>query len=113
MNLAEYFEQHRYKAKYDIGDRIFGYWNNIPFIGTVGNDTVINEQVGPQLSIHLDLPISYENVIRTVIIAKHKEFKKISKLVSIIEETNDKNTNRKTSSKESVLDSDRRKRKSR
>ena len=34
MNLAEYFEQNRYKSKYDIGDRIFGYWNNIPFIGT-------------------------------------------------------------------------------
>jgi len=113
MNLAEYFAQHRYKAKYEIGDRIFGYWNNIPFVGTIGNDTVINETVGPQLSIHLDLPICYEKVIYTVIIARHKDFKKISKLASIIEETNDKNTNRKTSSTKSVLDSNRRKRKSR
>lgn len=113
MNLAEYFEQHRYKAKYDFGDRIFGYWNNIPFIGTVGNDTVINDTVGPQLSVHLDLPIHYEKVIHNVIIARHKDFKKISKLVSIIEETNDKNTNSKASSKKSVLDSNGRKRKSR
>ena len=94
MNLAEYFEKNRYKAKYEIGDRIFGYWNNIPFIGTVGNDTVINELVGPQLSVHLDLPICYEKVIYTVIIAKHKEFKKISKLVSIGDDIK-----RKTSSK--------------
>ena len=95
MNLAEYFEQNRYKAKYDIGDRIFGYWNNIPFIGTVGNDTVINEQTGPQLSVHLDLPICYEKVIYTVIIAKHKEFKKISKLISIEDDIK-----RKTGSKQ-------------
>lgn len=94
MNLAEYFEQNRYKAKYDIGDRIFGYWNNIPFIGTIGNDTVINELIGPQLSVHLDLPICYQKVTYTVIIAKHKEFKKISKLVSIEDDSK-----RKTSSK--------------
>ena len=40
-SLAEYFEKNRYKPKYFLGDRVFGYWNKIPFIGTVGNDTVI------------------------------------------------------------------------
>jgi hypothetical protein len=96
MNLAEYFAQNRYKAKYEIGDRIFGYWNNIPFVGTVGNDTVISELVGPQLSVHLDLPICYQKVIHTVIIARHKDFKKISKLVSI---EDDNTTKRKTNTK--------------
>lgn len=74
-NYAEYFEQNRYKAKYSIGDRVFGKWNKIPFVGTVGNDTLINENEGPRISIHLDLPIKYEDKIHTVIIVKHKDIK--------------------------------------
>ena len=74
-NYAEYFELNRYKAKYSIGDRVIGKWNKIPFVGTVGNDTLINENDGPQVSIHLDLPIKYEGIVRTVIIVKHKDIK--------------------------------------
>jgi hypothetical protein len=98
MNQAEYFLKNRYVAKYEFGERIFGYWNKIPFVGTIGNDTVINETIGPQLSIHLDLPICYENTRYNVIVAKHTDFKKISKLISLDEEINEKTTNRKTRS---------------
>jgi hypothetical protein len=98
MNQAEYFLKNRYVAKYEFGERIFGYWNKIPFVGTIGNDTVINETIGPQLSIHLDLPICYENTRYNVIVAKHTDFKKISKLISLDEEINGKTTNRKTRS---------------
>ena len=94
MNQAEYFEKNRHVAKYEFGQRIFGYWNNIPFIGTVGNDTVINEIVGPQYSIHLDLPIKYQKVIYNVIVDKQSNFKKITKLIEM--EIDDKTTNRKT-----------------
>ena len=41
MNLAEYFAKNRYVAKYAMGDRVIGKWNGIPFVGSVGNDTVI------------------------------------------------------------------------
>lgn len=75
VSLAEYFKQNRYQAKYDIGDRVIGKWNKIPFVGTVGNDTVINENEGPQVSIHLDLPIKYQDKVYTVIIVKHKDIK--------------------------------------
>ena len=75
MNLADYFKLHRYNAKYAIGDRVFGHWNKIPFVGTVGNDTVINEEVGPQISVHLDLPIKHEDVIHHYLIVKHKDVK--------------------------------------
>lgn len=75
MTLAEYFEQNRYKPKYQIGDRLFGYWNKIPFVGTVGNDTVISEAEGPRISVHLDLPIKFQNNIHNVIIVKHKDVK--------------------------------------
>ena len=75
MNLADYFKLHRYQAKYDIGDRVIGKWNKIPFVGTVGNDTLINELEGPRISVHLDLPIKYKDVIHRVLIVKHKDVK--------------------------------------
>jgi len=93
-NQAEYFKENRHVAKYEFGERIFGYWNKIPFVGTVGNDTVINETVGPQFSIHLDLPICFENVTYNVIVDKQSNFKKITKLIEMEEDV--KITNRKT-----------------
>lgn len=74
-SLAEYFKLYRYQSVYDIGDRVIGKWNKIPFVGTVGNDTQINETEGPRISIHLDLPIKFENTIHNVIIVKHKDVK--------------------------------------
>ena len=74
-SLAEYFKANRYQAKYDIGDRVFGKWNKIPFVGTVGNDTLINENEGPRITVHLDLPIKYDDKVYTVIIVKHKDIK--------------------------------------
>jgi len=74
-SLAEYFEKNRYKPKYVIGDRVFGYYHKIPFVGTVGNDTLISEIEGPRISILLDLPLMYENKVHTVIIVKHKDIK--------------------------------------
>lgn len=75
MSLSEYFASCRYNAKYAIGDRIIGKWNSIPFVGTVGNDTVISEIIGPQISVHLDLPIKFNDVVYTNIIVKHSDVK--------------------------------------
>lgn len=79
-SLAEYFEKNAYKPKYFIGDRVFGHWNKIPFVGTVGNDTVISEIEGPRISIHLDLPIKFKDKIHRVVIVKHKDIKKLKEL---------------------------------
>jgi len=76
-NLSEYFERNAYKSTYQIGDRVFGKWNKIPFIGSVGNDTLINETEGPRISIHLDLPIKVKDKILTVIFVKHKDIKRL------------------------------------
>lgn len=73
--LAEYFEKNRYKSVYSIGDRVQGTWNGIPFRGSVGNDTLINEIEGPRISVHSDLPIKYQGTYYTVIIVKHKDIK--------------------------------------
>lgn len=76
-SLADYFAKHRPQAIWQIGDRVFGKWNKIPFIGTVGNDNMISELEGPRVSIHLDLPIKYKNQIYNLIFVKQKEIKRL------------------------------------
>jgi hypothetical protein len=72
---TDYFNKIGYKHTYDIGDRVFGRWNKIPFIGSVGNDRKINDTDGPEVTVHLDLPIRVDNTNYSVIIVKHKDIK--------------------------------------
>ena len=74
-SLTEYFERIGYKPKYFIGDRVFGRWNKIPFIGTVGNDTDKIGGEGPRVSIHLDLPIKYKDKVYNIIFITHDDIK--------------------------------------
>ncbi len=79
-NLSDYFEKNAYKPKYQIGDRVFGYWNKIPFVGTVGNDSLVSLEEGPRISIHLDLPIRLTGRQHSVIIVKHKDIKLLKEM---------------------------------
>jgi hypothetical protein len=72
---TDYFEKIGYKPKWFIGDRVFGYWNKIPFVATVGNDRVINDRDGPEITVHLDLPIKYKGTVYNMLIVKHKDIK--------------------------------------
>lgn len=78
-NYANYFAANRPKPKWFMGDRVFGRWNKIPFIGTVGNDGMVSEERGPMVSVFLDLPIKYKNEIKTIIFVKQKDIKKLTK----------------------------------
>jgi hypothetical protein len=71
---TDYFNRIGYKPKYHLGDRVFGRWNKIPFIGSVGNDRCI-DGVNPEITIHLDLPIKLTGRLHSVIIVKHKDVK--------------------------------------
>ena len=75
-NLKDYFERNAYKPKYFLGDRVYGKFNGIPFVGTVGNDRVVS-LAGPEITVLLDLPIKYKDSIKNVIIVKHKDVKKL------------------------------------
>jgi len=77
-NQTDYFERIGYKPIYSIGDRVFGHWNRIPFVGTVGNDRVVS-LAGPEITIHLDLPIRYNGEIKNFIIVKHQDIKQTLK----------------------------------
>jgi hypothetical protein len=79
-NQTDYFERIGYKPKYFIGDRVSGKWNKIPFMGTVGNDTLINEIEGPRITIHLDLPIKHDAKLHNFIVVKHKDIKPLKEL---------------------------------
>lgn len=74
---TDYFNKIGYKHVYDIGDRVIGKWHKIPFVGTVGNDRKINDIDGPEVTIHLDLPLKLKDKIYNFIIVKHKDIKRL------------------------------------
>ena len=76
-SMAEFFLKNRYQGSYEFGERVFGYWNKIPFIGSVGTDSVVSEEEGPRITVTLDLPIQFENKIYNVIIVKHKDIESL------------------------------------
>jgi hypothetical protein len=75
MTLAEYFKENRYKPIWEMGERVSGLHEGIPFIGTVGNDTEISEEEGPRVSVHLDLP--FPKTQSTILIVKPKTLKRL------------------------------------
>ena len=74
-NQTDYFERIGYRPIWFIGDRVFGHWHKIPFVGTVGHDRQINERDGPEITVHLDLPIKFKDKVYTFIIVKHRDIK--------------------------------------
>ena len=79
-NYAEYFAIHRPQPVWHIGDRVFGKYKKIPFIGTVGNDNMVSEQEGPRVTIHLDLPMKVDNEYKSFIIVKQKDIKRLTSM---------------------------------
>ena len=76
---TDYFERIGYKPKYFLGDRVCGIYNKVPYVGTVGNDRVI-DNTGPQVLIHLDLPILVDKILKSLIIVKHKDVRRLPEL---------------------------------
>jgi hypothetical protein len=74
-NQSDYFNRIGYQPVWSLGDRVFGHWNGIPFVGSVGNDTVINHIEGPRITVHLDLPIKYQGNVHHVVVVTHQDIK--------------------------------------
>jgi hypothetical protein len=77
---AEYFAKVCYKPKWIIGDRVFGRYKKVPFVGTVGNDSLVNPDDGPRVSIHLDLPIKVDKEYKLIIFVKPKDLKRLESI---------------------------------
>jgi len=63
-NYAEYFaarDADKPKPKFNYGDRVFGHWNKIPFIGSV-----IREEDKVVL-VQTDLPVKHEEQLHNIL----------------------------------------------
>lgn len=77
-SLEKYFSESRPKPKWLIGDRVFGHYNKIPFVGTVLVDHLVCEEQGPTVAVSLDLPLKYQNEYRTIVEVKQKDLKRLT-----------------------------------
>ena len=77
-NQTDYFNRIGYTGQYQIGDRVFGKWDKIPFVGSVGNDRNIGN--GPEVTIHLDLPIRQNGKTHHILVVKHRDIRLLKEL---------------------------------
>lgn len=71
-NYADYFaarDADTPKPKYVYGDRVFGHWNKIPFIGSV-----VREQEKNVL-VHTDLPIIRGEYVHSILTLSRTDVK--------------------------------------
>jgi hypothetical protein len=81
MSLTTYFASIGYKHTYDIGDRVIGKYKKMPFVGSVGNDRLVSTETGPEVTIHLDLPLLFEKKYYTIIVVKHKDIRRLHEIL--------------------------------
>ena len=81
MNYAEYFAKNRPVAKWQFGDRVFGKFNGIPFVGTCGGEVMVNETEGSLVTVFIDLPIKHKETWHTTFIkVKPSALKKLQEI---------------------------------
>lgn len=69
-SLTRYFERRDAdlpRHKYNSGDRVFGHWNNIPFVGSVVRDAK------PTVLVHSDLPVQFSGNVHYVLSVKQSD----------------------------------------
>jgi hypothetical protein len=75
-NQTDYFNRIGYKHVYDIGDRVIWQMESDSICGHRGQrSTDQSNVIGPEVTVHLDLPIQFDNRIYNFIIVKHKDIK--------------------------------------
>lgn len=76
-----YFQENRYRARYHLGDRVSGFYNGHPFVGTVAIDTELDQEVGPKVVVFLDLPLLYNDKTLNMITVLHDDIKPLKEFV--------------------------------
>jgi hypothetical protein len=76
--LAEYFDKNRPTATWQFGDRVYGNFEGVPFVGTCGGEGMVNETEGTLVTVFLDLPLKSKNKWHTTFIkVKPKTLKRL------------------------------------
>ena len=79
--LAEYFAIHRPQARWTFGERVFGKFNGVPFVGTTGGEGMINEEQGSLVTVFIDLPIKVKDTWHTTFVkVKPKDIKRLTSM---------------------------------
>ena len=76
-NLTQYFERKHAdlpKPRYNSGDRVYGRWNEIPFVGSVVRDTK------PTVMVHSDLPVQFQGNVHTILTVKQSDIVRIKEI---------------------------------
>jgi hypothetical protein len=80
-SLAEYFKNNRPTPKWNFGDRVFGKYNGVPFVGTCGGEGMVNETAGSLVTVFLDLPLKDKKTVHmTFVKVSPKALKKLNEL---------------------------------
>jgi hypothetical protein len=73
-SLTRYFERRDAdlpNPKYNSGDRVFGHWNRIPFVGSVVRE------IAPLVMVQVDLPIKHEGTVHNIISPRLRDIKRL------------------------------------
>jgi hypothetical protein len=79
-NLTEFFERNAYIPEYFLGDRVYGTWKGIPFVGSVSIDHLSISDMEPEVIIGVDLPIKYNGTTINYVSVKHKDLHTLEKM---------------------------------
>ncbi len=73
---TEYFRRNAYQPTYLIGDRVSVRQGALLMMGTVGNDRLVSPDRGPEVVVHLDLPIrNSEGQVQHLVVVPHNTVK--------------------------------------
>lgn len=75
MGLTEYFKRTGYQAQYHLGDRVTGVYQGRRFMGTVGNDRLVSLATGPEVLVHLDLPLRIDDQTHVLLTVQHRDIR--------------------------------------
>jgi hypothetical protein len=71
-SLTDYFAKRDAdlpKEKFQMGSRVFGHWNKIPFVASVLRD------VNKMVMVQTDLPVKYKDSYHTILSVPQKDVK--------------------------------------
>jgi hypothetical protein len=77
MGLADYFQQNRYHGTFEFMERVTGVYQGIRWMGTVGTDSIVSEDNGPEVTVQLDLPLRVDDKIHHVLRLPHADVKRM------------------------------------
>ena len=79
-NLTEFFERNAYTPEYFLGDRVYGTWKGIPFVGSVSMDHLCLSDMEPEVIVGFDLPIKHYGTIINYVSVKHEDLHALEKM---------------------------------